>query len=83
MIIDNATICPITDDDEFFDTLKTYETEWFIGNETDIQYSQNVLNNKEFLFSLYKDTKNVIFSYLKYFILIEKSFKHFFKSRKF
>ena len=59
MVIDHISICPITEDEEFFDTLKTYEQDWFIGIESEPEYSKNILNNKEFLFSMYKDSKNV------------------------
>lgn len=59
MAIDHVTICPISDDDEFFDNLKTYEQEWFIGTETDPEFAQNILASKPFLFSLYKDPLKV------------------------
>jgi hypothetical protein len=61
MVLDNATICPITDDEEFFDSIKTYEEEWFIGTEADNEYSQNILLNKPYIFSLCKDSSKVSF----------------------
>ncbi len=63
MVIDHSTIYPINDDEEFFDTLKTYEQEWFIGSENDLAFSQSIINNKEFLFNLYKDTEKVSWNY--------------------
>ncbi len=59
MVIDSVSICPISDEDEFFDTLKSYETEWFIGSESEPEFSQNILLNKPFLFTLCKDSVNV------------------------
>jgi hypothetical protein len=59
MTIDHATICPITDDTEFIEALKTYEEEWYIGTENEIDYAKSILKNKEYLFSLYKDQQKV------------------------
>jgi hypothetical protein len=61
MVIDSVSIYPISDDDEFFETLKSYETEWFIGNESEPDFSQNIVLNKPYLFTLCKDTVNVSF----------------------
>jgi hypothetical protein len=66
MVIDHVTICPISDDDEFFDNMKTYEQEWFIGTETDPEFTQNILANKPFLFSLFKDPLKVNKEYIAY-----------------
>lgn len=59
MVIDDITICPIEDDDEFFETLKSYIGDWFIGKQTDPEFSKNILNNTNHLFSIYKDEKSV------------------------
>ena len=59
MIIDHATIYPVSEDEEFFETLKSYEQDWFIGTEADPDYSTHILNNKQFLFSLYMDSTTV------------------------
>ena len=68
MTIDHATICPITDDTEFIEALKTYEEEWYIGTENEIDYAKSILKNKEYLFSLYKDQQkvNLLLFRLKY-----------------
>lgn len=60
MIIDHATISPISDDGEFFDLLESYEQEWFIGSEKEPEYAQNICNNKPYLFSLHRDASKVI-----------------------
>lgn len=60
MAIDNFTICPISDDDEFFENLQNYEDEWFIGTENEPEFAKNILSNKPYLFSLYKDPSKVI-----------------------
>lgn len=59
LVIDHVTICPIENDDEFIDSIKTYEQDWFIGTETDTDYATNIINNKQYLFSLYKDPQKV------------------------
>ena len=60
MVIDNMTLCPISDDDEFFETLASYENEWFIGSENHSEFNQCVLSNKPFIFSLSRDSSKVI-----------------------
>ena len=59
MIIDNETIYPVTETDDFFETLESYIKEWYIGMESDFEYAMNILARKEFIFSLYLDTKKV------------------------
>lgn len=59
MVLDHVTICPISDDDELIDTLRTYEQDWFIGTESEPDYAKNILNKKKYLFSLYKDPQKV------------------------
>lgn len=59
MVIDNVTICPIGDDADFYETLNEYKSDWFIGVEKDPEFSENLLQNKNYLFSLYKDDTNV------------------------
>ena len=61
MSIDHFTyISPISNDDEFFDALKDYAKNWFIGTESDNEFSQNIMQNKPFIFSVYRDTNKVI-----------------------
>lgn len=60
MIIDHATICPITDNDEFFETLNSYRQDWFIGSETDEEFSKQINAKKPYLFSLQNDSKVII-----------------------
>ncbi len=68
MVIDHSTICPITDDAELLDSIKTYEEDWFIGTENETDYATSILNNRNFLFSLYKDPQKVcFFLFLIYF----------------
>ena len=57
MIIDHATISPISDNDEFFETLDSYIQEWFIGSENDEEFSRQINAKKPFLFSLQNDSK--------------------------
>ena len=59
MVVDSVSIYPITDDEEFIDTLKLYEKEWFIGSDNEPDFAQSILQNKPFLFSLCKDSSNV------------------------
>lgn len=59
MVVDNVTICPIGDDADFYETLNEYRSDWFIGVEKDPEFSENLLQNKNYLFSLYKDDTNV------------------------
>lgn len=59
MVIDHATICPITDDDEFFETLEILQNEWYIGSEIDDEFFQNIQDQKPFIFTLSKDSTTV------------------------
>jgi hypothetical protein len=54
------TLSPISDDEEFFETLASYENEWFIGSENDSEFIQCILSNKPFIFSLSRDSNKVI-----------------------
>ncbi|CAF0745830.1 unnamed protein product [Brachionus calyciflorus] len=56
MTIDHATLSPISDDDEFFETLDSYEKEWFIGCENDEEFGRQINEKKPFLFSLQRDS---------------------------
>jgi len=59
MVIDNVTIYPISDDAEFFESLNDYNSNWFIGVEKDPMFAENLIQNKNYLFSLYKNDTNV------------------------
>lgn len=60
MVIDHATISPITDDDEFFEIIEILQNEWYIGSENDDDFFQEIQNQKPFIFTLNKDSSTVL-----------------------
>ena len=58
-VIENFTICPVSDDAELLDNLMTFESEWFIGCDTEPDFAKNIINNKPFIFCLFKDPLKV------------------------
>lgn len=82
MVIDNETIYPVAETDDFFETLESYIKEWYIGKESDSEYSMNILARKEFIFSLYLDKKQVIGSIQLNIIIFNKLIFSFSKNFK-
>jgi hypothetical protein len=82
LAIDCLIISPCETDDDLFETLKTFETDWFIGHENDPEYILNIQNCKPYIFTLFDDTGKVsgtIYLYLNhnfnFFVIISENCK--------
>ncbi len=61
MAVDDITISPIETDSEFFETLKEYNEEWYVGKQNEPGFAKGILENTKYLFSIYNDEKTVWF----------------------
>ena len=59
LVIDQAILGEVADDEEMEDYLSEYDSDWFIGDENDSDWSKSILSGKKNLMSMSQSSYKV------------------------
>ena len=73
LVIDSFTIVPCENDDDLFEAIKSYESDWFIGYEKEPEYVTSIQKGQQYIFTLFDD-RDKVFHFLNLIKILFKLF---------